>query len=87
MLKVFLLMTALASPLAAQAEIITCPLNGRPYDTSHGYYVDVPGTSQFVSPSRRPSSVRQNDRPSRSTYTAPSRSTYTTPRRLGFSSF
>jgi len=53
MLKVFLLIAALASPLAAQAEIVTCPINGRQYDTSHGYYVDVPDTDYYVDPDER----------------------------------
>ncbi len=41
------------APLAAQARIINCPINGRPYDTVTGYYVDVRGTSQYVKPSNR----------------------------------
>lgn len=41
------------APLAAQAEIVYCPDDGRPYDTTHGYYVDVPGTDYYVSPSSR----------------------------------
>ncbi len=61
MLKVFLLVAALASPLAAQSRIVNCPHNGRPYSTVHGYYVDVPGTTQYVPPSRRVT------RPTRST--------------------
>lgn len=53
MIKLFFLLTALATPLAAQAEIVYCPEDGRPYDTVHGYYVDVPGTDYYVPPSQR----------------------------------
>ena len=49
-IKALLLASALVvAPLAAQAEIVYCPENGRPYDTSHGYYVDVPNTDYYVS--------------------------------------
>lgn len=54
MLKSLLLAATLMAPMAAQAEIVICPKNGRPYDTSHGYYVDVPGTDYYVAPSKRP---------------------------------
>ena len=52
-MKTFLLIVALLSPLAVQAEIVTCPINGRQYDTSHGYYVDVPATDCYVDPDER----------------------------------
>jgi hypothetical protein len=67
-IKAFLLASALiVAPLAAQAEIVDCPDNGRPYDTTHGYYVDVPGTDYYVEPSRRYSSgsTRSSGRSSR----------------------
>lgn len=48
----------LVAPVAAQARIVDCPQDGRPYSTVHGYYVDVPGTSQYVEPSRRNTSTR-----------------------------
>ena len=52
-MKLFLLITALLAPVAAQAEIVICPQNGRPYDTSHGYYVDVENTDYYVAPEDR----------------------------------
>jgi hypothetical protein len=53
-MKPLLILLALGMTLPAMAGIRYCPENGRPYDTSHGYYVDVPGTTQYVKPSRRP---------------------------------
>ncbi len=38
---------------ASHARIVTCPINGRPYSTRHGYYVDVPNTRYYVRPSQR----------------------------------
>ena len=38
---------------SAGAEIVTCPQDGRPYDTSHGYYVDVPNTEYYVPEGQR----------------------------------
>ena len=52
-MKALFLIIALLAPVAAQAEIVTCPINGRPYDTSHGYYVDVQGTDYYVEPEDR----------------------------------
>jgi len=53
MLKFFLLIAALLAPVAAQAEIVTCPRDGRPYDTTHGYYVDEPWSEHYVEPEDR----------------------------------
>ena len=47
------LLFLVASPAAAR--IVYCPNDGRPYDTTHGYYVDVPGTPYYVPEHRRPS--------------------------------
>ncbi len=53
-IKALLLASALVfAPLAAQAKIVYCPQDGRPYDTSHGYYVDVPNTDYYVEPDDR----------------------------------
>ena len=38
---------------AVDARIVNCPINGRPYSTIHGYYVDVPNTRYYVKPSQR----------------------------------
>lgn len=70
MIRAIFLALLFAAPVSA--EIIYCPKNGRPYDTSHGYYVDVPGTSQYVAPSSRPSR-------SKPTYTRKVKSTTTYP--------
>tara|TARA_B100000035_G_C20600846_1_gene379610 strand:- start:15 stop:203 length:189 start_codon:yes stop_codon:yes gene_type:complete len=53
-----LALLALSPTLPASAAIRYCPENGRPYDTSHGYYVDVPGTAYYVKPSKRPNQNR-----------------------------
>jgi hypothetical protein len=53
-MRAFLILLALGAALPVGAKIVYCPMNGRPYDTSHGFYVDVPGTTQYVKPSRRP---------------------------------
>ena len=52
-MKLFLLIAALLAPVAAHAEVVVCPQNGRPYDTSHGYYVDVENTDYYVAPGDR----------------------------------
>ena len=59
--SILLASVLLVAPLAAQAEIVDCPNDGRPYDTSHGYYVDVPGTDYYVAPSSRYSSSSSNN--------------------------
>ena len=69
MLKVFLLIATLAAPLAANAEIRTCPITGRPYDTTHGRNVDEPGTRQYVPPSQRPTRSSTRSRASTTEYT------------------
>ena len=53
----FALLLVLALPGASLAELKRCPKNGRVYDTSHGYYVDVPNTDYYV-PAYRRDSVR-----------------------------
>ena len=51
---IFALLAILVAAPAASARIVYCPQNGRPYNTTHGYYVDVPNTAYYVPPSKRP---------------------------------
>ena len=64
-MKVLILILGLLAAAPAAAEIVICPKNGRPYDTSHGYYVDVPGTAQYVVPQHRKPKKVLIARPSR----------------------
>lgn len=53
MIKSLLVLFFAVSSVAAQAEIVNCPKNGRPYDTDHGYYVDNPRSRYYVAPRDR----------------------------------
>ncbi len=65
MRPLIILTMSLMAVLPVTAAIRYCPMNGRPYDTSHGFYVDVPGTTQYVKPSRRPRRTSNNTRTTR----------------------
>lgn len=68
-----------AACMPAQAAIRICPFTGRPFDTETRTYVDVPGTSNYVSPSDRldyPSVNDDEDCDDDYGYEEPRRSTY-----------
>ncbi|MGA0817283.1 MAG: hypothetical protein ACO3OX_07875 [Burkholderiaceae bacterium] len=62
MKHLFTAAAALLVALPASAAIVICPQNGRPYDTTHGYYVDVPGTRYYVPNAKARAFVRRANR-------------------------